>query len=188
MRGGAPSARTSANEAKKSRIDSTVEKTSRKTGRTGWTDGETVVVGSETGRDTARRRLRPSSHIEHLVTRVVGRRRRLRRIGRAADGETSRQLLPCNGLYTMVDVTRLGGQVIGGAHLLLIFSPPRGGFSGCLLPSAKEVVLGRPLMFFYKQKNSPVLIRGPITFLADTLLSIKKSLSPLHLSSGHLDV
>lgn len=90
MRGGAPSARTSANEAKKSRIDSTVEKTRRKTGRTGWTDGETVVVGSETGRDTARRRLRPSSHIEHLVTRVVGRRRRLRRIGRAADGETSR--------------------------------------------------------------------------------------------------
>lgn len=30
--------------------------------------------------------------------------------------------------------------------LLLIFRPPRGGFSGCLLPSAKEVVLGRPLM------------------------------------------
>lgn len=34
----------------------------------------------------------------------------------------------------------------GGVHLLLIFIPPRGGFKGCLLPSAKDVVLGRPLI------------------------------------------
>lgn len=38
------------------------------------------------------------------------------------------------------DVTR-----IGGVHLLLIFIPPRVGFNG-LLPSAKDVVLGRPLI------------------------------------------
>lgn len=31
-------------------------------------------------------------------------------------------------------------------YLLLIFMPPRGGFAGGLLPSAKEVVLGRPLI------------------------------------------
>lgn len=31
-------------------------------------------------------------------------------------------------------------------YLLLIFMPPRGGFKGCLVPSAKDVVLGRPLI------------------------------------------
>lgn len=31
-------------------------------------------------------------------------------------------------------------------HLLLIFMPPNGGLRGCLLPSAKDVVLGRPLI------------------------------------------
>lgn len=31
-------------------------------------------------------------------------------------------------------------------YLLLIFTPPRTGFGGCLLPSANEVVLGRPLI------------------------------------------
>lgn len=33
--------------------------------------------------------------------------------------------------------------------------PPRGGFKGCLLPSAKDVVLGRPLIIF--QSKFPII-------------------------------
>lgn len=40
-------------------------------------------------------------------------------------------------------------------HLLLIFMPPKGGFKGCLLPSAKDVVLGRPLIIF--QSKFPII-------------------------------
>ena len=40
-------------------------------------------------------------------------------------------------------------------YLLLIFIPPRGGFAGCLLPSAKEVVLGRPLILKLSRPPPP---------------------------------
>ncbi|KAK2586411.1 hypothetical protein KPH14_010696 [Odynerus spinipes] len=40
-------------------------------------------------------------------------------------------------------------------YSLLIFMPPRGGFAGGLLPSAKEVVLGRPLILKPGAEEAP---------------------------------
>lgn len=50
---------------------------------------------------------------------------------------------------------REAGEDVRLWYLLLIFMPPRGGFVGGLLPSAKEVVLGRPLILKLSRASIP---------------------------------
>ncbi|KAI4481739.1 hypothetical protein M0804_009260 [Polistes exclamans] len=63
----------------------------------------------------------------------------------------------------------------GGRYSLLILTPPRGGFAGGLLPSAKEVVLGRPLILKPGAEEAPP---GRAAIRAAALLPLAAAWSP----------